>query len=72
MELVIDLDKNAELSWLMSQAQGDLNDAHEIQMRLQQMIATMRAEGLPLPQDLVDLEAKLDKEFETDARGVRG
>ena len=58
------LDYNAELSRLMSEMQGEQGDAHEILMRLKQTIATMRAEGLPVPQDFKDLEAGLDKEFE--------
>jgi len=32
-------------------------------MRLKQLIATMRAEGLTVPQDFKNLEAGLDKEF---------
>ena len=47
----------------MTEGQGDQGDAHEIHMRLRQLIATMRAENLPVPQDLKDLEAGLDKEF---------
>ena len=62
---MVDLDYNAEISWLMTEAQGEMGDAHEIHMRLQLIIASLRAEGLPVPKDLKDLEARLDKEFET-------
>ncbi|MBT3558505.1 MAG: hypothetical protein HN644_12880 [Rhodospirillales bacterium] len=63
-----EVDYNAELSLLMTEMQGDQGEAHEILMRLKQMIATMRAEGLPVPQDFKDLEAGLDAEFEADAK----
>ena len=60
---MVELDYNAELARLMTEAQGDLGDAHEIHMRLKQTISTMRAEGLPVPQDFKDMEAELDREF---------
>jgi len=61
------IDYTAELSRLMSEVQGDQGDAHEILMRLKQLIATMRAEGLPVPQDFKNLEAGLDEEFYAEA-----
>ena len=60
---MVKIDYNAELARLMTEAQGDQGDAHEIHMRLKQTIATMRAEGMPVPQDFKDLEAQLDAEF---------
>ncbi len=65
---MVEIDYNAELDRLMTESQGDQGDAHEIHMRLKQMIATMRAEGMPVPQDFKDLEASLDKEFEDEAK----
>ncbi len=62
-----EIDYTAELSRLMSEVQGDQGDAHEMHMRLKQLIATMRAEGLPVPQDFKNLEAGLDEEFATEA-----
>lgn len=64
---MVELDYNAELSRLMTEMQGQQGDAHEIYMRLRQLIATMRAEGLPVPQDFKDMEAGLDEEFEAAA-----
>jgi len=64
---MVEVDYNAELARLMTESQGDQGDAHEIHMRLKQMIATMRAEGMPVPQDFKDLEASLDAEFEAEA-----
>jgi len=64
---MVEIDYNAELSRLMTEMQGDQGDAHEILLRLRQLISTMRAEGLPVPQDFKDLEAGLDEEFEAEA-----
>jgi hypothetical protein len=38
-------------------------DAHELFLKLQEMLNVMRAEGLPIPQDLARLEAELSEEF---------
>ncbi len=65
---MVEIDYNAELSRLLTESQGDLGDAHEIHMRLKQMISTMRAEGLPVPEDFKHLEAELDEEFEKEAK----
>ncbi len=65
---MVEIDYNAELSRLMTEMQGDQGDAHEIHMRLRQLIATMRAEGLPVPQDIKNLEAGLDEEFAAEAK----
>jgi len=65
---MVELDYNAELSRLLSEMQGEQGDALEILMRLKQLIATMRAEGLTVPQDFKNLEAGLDKEFKAAAK----
>ena len=53
----------AEISLLLSQISGDPGNAHEIQMRLHTLFGTMRAEGLPIPEDLKKLEADLENSF---------
>ncbi len=53
----------AELSILLSELDNRSEDDHEVMMRLKQMLDTMRAEGLPIPDDLKRLEAELDKRF---------
>jgi hypothetical protein len=53
----------AEISLLLSQISGDPGNAHEIQMRLHTLFGTMRAEGLPVPEDLKTLEADLEESF---------
>ena len=50
--------------------EGDQGERHEIFMRLQQMLATMRAEGLPVPEDLDKMEKTLAAEFEAEAANI--
>ena len=58
-----EVDYNAELSLLIDEMQGEQGDIHEVYRRLSQMISTMQAEGLPVPDDFKRLEAELDKEL---------
>lgn len=58
----------AAISLLVDEMEGDQGDRHEIFMRLHQMLQTMRAEGLPVPDDLAEMEAELSAEFEADAK----
>lgn len=53
---------------LIEEMEGDFGDSHEIYMRLQQTLASMRAMGMPLPDDLVRMEKELSAEFEADAK----
>ncbi|NQU72739.1 MAG: hypothetical protein HQ514_19480 [Rhodospirillales bacterium] len=53
---------------LIEDMNGDLGDSHEIYLRLQQTLAGMRAMGMPLPEDLVQMEQELGAEFESDAK----
>ena len=57
----------ATLSLLFDAMEGDQGERHEIFMRLQQMLATMRAESLPVPEDLEKMEKTLAAEFEAEA-----
>ena len=65
-----EVDYQAELSLLLDEIQDQKGDAREILMRLQQMIATMRAEGMPVPDDLKKLMADLDREFSQENGGT--
>lgn len=67
---MVELDYNAELNRLLTDSQGDQGDAHEIHMRLKQIISTMRAEGMPVPEDFKKMEAALDAEFEAEAKNI--
>lgn len=57
------------LSLLIDEMEGEQGDRYEIFMRLHQMLATMRAEGLPVPDDLARMEAELAAEFEENTKG---
>eukprot|EP00752_Nemacystus_decipiens_P015268 g13601.t1 len=57
----------AELSLLLTQLEGEQGDIHEIMMRLKQTLDGMRAEGLPIPEDLKRFEAELDARFTAEA-----
>lgn len=56
-------DLKAEIMVLLDALQGPAPDAHEIYERVRQSLDTMKAEGLPLPEDLLELEAKLEEQF---------
>jgi len=62
-------DLDAEISYLMEQLEGEPGDVHEILFRVRQILDTLRAEGMPVPDDLVKLEADLDQRFKKDADG---
>ncbi len=53
----------AELSILLTELEGEPEDVHEIYLRLRQLIASMRAFGMEIPADLVELESRLDGEL---------
>lgn len=57
----VDLDA-AALELLAEMEEGPA-DAHEIYLRLTQILNGMRAMGMPLPEDLVRLEKELSVEF---------
>jgi predicted nucleic acid-binding Zn-ribbon protein len=55
----------AQISLLIDQMVDQSEDAHEIQERIREKLNELRAMGLPLPADLVELEKKLDEGFDT-------
>ncbi len=59
----------AELSILLTELEGEPGDAHEIYLRLKQLIGNMKAFGLAVPQDLERLEREMDAEFSADKPG---
>jgi predicted nucleic acid-binding Zn-ribbon protein len=56
----------AQISLLVSQINNQPEDVHELNAMLYQKLNELRAEGLPLPTDLVELERKMLKEFPED------
>lgn len=52
----------AEIALLMEQMVDQPEDRHEIQEQVRTKLNELRALGLPLPADLVELEKRLDEE----------
>ncbi|MER8845838.1 MULTISPECIES: hypothetical protein [Mesorhizobium] len=53
----------AQISLLLEEMVKQPEDQHEIQEQLREKLREMRAMGLPLPADLVELEKRLDDDF---------
>jgi hypothetical protein len=57
-----------DISMLLTEMQNEPEDRHEIYMQLHEKLNEMKAFGMPLPEDLVKLEAALEAEFARDRR----
>jgi hypothetical protein len=57
----------AELDLLLAAMVNQPEDIHEIREQLREKLNELRAMGMPLPADLVALEAKLDRDEDGDA-----
>jgi predicted nucleic acid-binding Zn-ribbon protein len=53
----------AQIALLMEEMINQPQDQHEIQEQLREKLSEMRAMGMPLPADLVQLEKRLDDDF---------
>jgi hypothetical protein len=58
----------AEIAMLVQQMDDEPEDVHELHARIRQKLAELKATGQPLPDDLVDLERRLDSEERSAAR----
>jgi len=56
-------DLKVAIAMLMEQMADRPEDAHEIQESLREKLSEMRGLGLPLPDDLVALEEKLEQDL---------
>jgi hypothetical protein len=56
--------------WLTEMDGGEIEDRHEAFQRLEGILSQMRAMGMPIPQDLADLEAELTEEFAEEGEGA--
>ena len=57
----------AALSLPIADMEGEQGDCHEIYLKLRQILASMGAMGMPLPDDLVRMEREMSAEFEAEA-----
>ena len=57
----------AEVAVLLARMSERPHDSREIEFLLREKLATLRAFGMPLPQDLVDLEAAIDRQLSAEA-----
>jgi predicted nucleic acid-binding Zn-ribbon protein len=53
----------SQISLLVSQINNQPEDIHELYEQLHQKLNELRSTGQPLPQDLIDLEKCMLKEF---------
>lgn len=53
----------ARISLLLEQMVNQPEDSYETHEQLREKLRELRALGLPLPDDLVELEKRLDEEF---------
>ena len=49
------------ISLLVQQLEGEPDDVHEVHFKLRELLNELKATGMPLPPDLVELDAKLDE-----------
>jgi predicted unusual protein kinase regulating ubiquinone biosynthesis (AarF/ABC1/UbiB family) len=54
----------AQIDLLLQEMINQPEDEHEIQEQLREKLREMRAMGLPLPADLVELEKRLDDDLD--------
>ena len=56
----------AQISLLLEEMVNQPEDEHEIQEQLREKLRELRAMGLPLPDDLVALEKRLDDDLDVE------
>jgi hypothetical protein len=53
----------AALSLLLDEMDGEIEDSHEVYLRLTMLLNQMRALNMPIPEDLAKMEADMSQEF---------
>ncbi|CDX27567.1 MULTISPECIES: hypothetical protein [unclassified Mesorhizobium] len=56
----------AQIDLLLQEMINQPGDEHEIQEQLREKLRELRAMGLPLPADLVELEKRLDDDLDAE------
>ncbi|HYD15545.1 MAG TPA: hypothetical protein VEA77_04010 [Hyphomicrobium sp.] len=64
-------DVTAEIGLLLTRMQNEPEDRHELYLQLSEKLNELKAYGMPIPQDLQDLEDALAAEF-TEENGGAG
>lgn len=54
----------AEIALLLEQMVNQPEDAHQLAESVREMLNELKASGMPLPDDLVELEERLEGQFE--------
>ena len=59
-------DIEAEIGLLLTRMQNQPADLHELHLQIMQKLNELKAFGMPLPDDLVELERQLEAKFAAD------
>ncbi len=62
----------AEIGLLLTRMQNEPEDRHELYLQLREKLEEIKAFGMPLPDDLVELEHALEAEFAADMAKSKG
>lgn len=58
----------AEIGLLLTRMQNEPEDRHELYLQLMEKLNELKAYGMPIPDDLAQLEAALEDEFAEEKR----
>jgi hypothetical protein len=61
----------AEIGMLLGALQTAPEDKHELYLQIMQKLNELKAYGMPLPADLVELERRLEREFDAERSEAR-
>ena len=62
----------ASLALLMHEMEHQDDDNHETYLKVRQILDSLKATGMPLPEDLVRLEEELEQRFAEDMKASDG
>lgn len=63
-------DVKAEIGLLLTRMQNEPDDPHELYLQLLEKMNELKAYGLPIPDDLRELEAALEVQFADERKGL--
>ncbi|KAB2918428.1 MAG: hypothetical protein F9K29_07585 [Hyphomicrobiaceae bacterium] len=58
----------AEIGLLLTRMQNEPEDRHELYLQIMAKLNELKAFGMPLPEDLVQMQKQLEEEFSADQR----